>query len=88
MHTPSKQRVGGSRSDDRPAQSWDSLAPQISLATRHRLGRPSRWLEVSGIESGALFRKIDRHAKLSTEALSGQSVGLIVKRVLAVTGSP
>jgi integrase len=44
------------------------------------------WLEASGIESGPLFRSIDRHGNLSPQALTGHSVGLIVKRSAELVG--
>ena len=44
------------------------------------------WLEASGIESGPLFRPIDRHGNLSSQALTGHSVGLVVKRSAELVG--
>ena len=43
-------------------------------------------LEASGIESGPLFRSIDRHGNLSPLALTGHSVGLVVKRSAELVG--
>jgi integrase len=43
------------------------------------------WLLVSGINSGALFRRIDRHDHLLTR-LSGEAVSLIVKARLSAAG--
>lgn len=38
------------------------------------------WLEKSGIERGAIFRKVNRHGQLEGERLSDRSVAEIVKR--------
>ena len=40
----------------------------------------SRWLDASGIESGAIFRPIDRHGRLGSERLSPAAVADVVKR--------
>ncbi|MDW9478876.1 tyrosine-type recombinase/integrase [Sinorhizobium meliloti] len=37
------------------------------------------WLEVSGLESGPIFRSVDRHSNVGTGALSDKAVALIVK---------
>ena len=42
-----------------------------------------RWLAVSGIEAGPIFRPIDRHGRIASERLSGQAVSLIVKEGVA-----
>lgn len=44
------------------------------------------WLEQSGIERGALFRKVNRHGQLEGPRLSDKSVALVVKRVLKAAG--
>ena len=42
------------------------------------------WLDLSGIESGAVFRRINRHDQLaSAEGLTAQSVALMLKSVTA-----
>ncbi|MDP9350155.1 MAG: integrase, partial [Chloroflexota bacterium] len=38
------------------------------------------WLEASGIESGPLFRGVDRHGRLLPGRLSDKAVALVVKR--------
>lgn len=38
------------------------------------------WIAISGIEGGALFRKVDRYERVSDVGLSPQSVALIVKQ--------
>ena len=38
------------------------------------------WLELSGIESGAIFRHVDRHGNISDVALRNESIALIIKR--------
>ncbi len=44
------------------------------------------WLEASGIESGPVFRSVDRHGTVGTTALSGKAVALIVKRTVEAAG--
>ena len=44
------------------------------------------WIETAGIEQGAVFREIDRHGRLATQALHKDSVGMIVKRAAALIG--
>jgi integrase len=44
------------------------------------------YLEASEIESGPLYRGIDRHGNLSTKPLTGHSIGLIVKRSAELVG--
>jgi integrase len=44
------------------------------------------WLEASGIESGALYRSVDRHGNVGTTPLTGHSIGLIVKRSAELVG--
>lgn len=39
-----------------------------------------RWLDVSGITTGPVFRGIDRHGNLSIKPLSGNSVATIIKK--------
>ena len=45
-----------------------------------------RWLVVSGIEVGPVFRPVDRHGRVAAERLSGQAVSLIVKERVAAAG--
>lgn len=44
------------------------------------------WMEASGINSGSVYRSIDRHGNLSTKPLTGHSIGLIVKRSAELVG--
>ncbi len=39
----------------------------------------SEWLEFSGIEDGAVFRRVDRHGNLIDQRLSGEAVSLMIK---------
>lgn len=39
-----------------------------------------KWLEISEIDSGAIFRSVDRHSNIANEALSDRAVALIVKK--------
>ncbi|THD62552.1 MAG: integrase [Bradyrhizobium sp.] len=45
-----------------------------------------RWLETSGINEGTVFRSIDRAGRISNAALSGDAVGVILKRRLRQVG--
>jgi len=45
-----------------------------------------RWLEVSGIERGPLFRAVNRHGQLQPQRLTPQSVALVVKRCVERLG--
>ena len=45
-----------------------------------------RWLAVSGIEAGPIFRPVDRHGRVASERLSGEAVSLIVKERVAAAG--
>ena len=42
-----------------------------------------RWITVSGIEAGPIFRPVDRHGRVGGERLSGEAVSLVVKKRLA-----
>ena len=44
------------------------------------------WLEVSGIRSGPVFRRVDRHGHVGQGRLSPKSVALIVKRAAKLAG--
>lgn len=44
------------------------------------------WLATSGIESGALFRPVDRHGNLGGRRLSGRAVADVVKRTATAAG--
>jgi site-specific recombinase XerD len=44
------------------------------------------WMRESGIDRGALFRKVNRHGDLEGERLTDKSVALIVKRAAKATG--
>lgn len=44
------------------------------------------WFKASGIEEGALFRRVDRHGNLLPQRLSDQAVALIVKRLATAAG--
>lgn len=45
-----------------------------------------RWIEVSGVESGAVFRSINRHGKVQESALCGGDIALIVKKLVQRSG--
>jgi integrase len=46
----------------------------------------ARWLEVSAIAAGPLFRPVDRHGHLGAGRLSDRAVALVVKRAVAAAG--
>ena len=46
----------------------------------------SKWIEISKINSGALFRRFIKGSKLSDNRLSDQSVALIIKDYLKIAG--
>jgi integrase len=45
-----------------------------------------RWLASSRIETGPVFRPVDRHGRVASERLSGEAVSLIVKKRVAAAG--
>jgi integrase len=45
-----------------------------------------RWLEVSGIETGAIFRRINRHGQIAPGRLSGDAVAVIIKDRVTAAG--
>jgi len=48
--------------------------------------RLAEWLEAAGIASGAIFRRINRGDHLTSDALTAQSVALIVKKYADLAG--
>lgn len=44
------------------------------------------WLELSGIERGALFRPVDRHGRIAPDRLSGDAVSVIVRERVVGAG--
>ncbi|TBA91096.1 site-specific integrase [Rhizobium ruizarguesonis] len=44
------------------------------------------WLRVASIESGAIFRPVDRHSHVGARRLSGEAVSIIVKERVAAIG--
>jgi integrase len=45
-----------------------------------------RWIEVSRVESAAIFRPVDRHGRIAQDRLSGDAVSVIVKERVAAAG--
>jgi integrase len=45
-----------------------------------------RWLALSRIADGAIFRRVDRHGNISNCRMSGEAVSLVVKARLAAAG--
>ena len=50
------------------------------------VGAAERWLDVSGIRTGPLFRSINRHGRIGERRLSDKSVALVVKRAAEEAG--
>jgi len=44
------------------------------------------WLAAAGIEDGAVFRRVDRHGRVSAEVLSAEAVCLVVRERVAAVG--
>jgi integrase len=59
-----------------PAHADPSLCPVRVLR---------RWLSAAAISSGPVFRPIDRHGSVQAARLSGQAVGIVLKRDAAIT---
>lgn len=45
-----------------------------------------RWIRLSGVASGPLFRGVDRHGRLQEQRLSGSAIALVVKRLARRAG--
>ncbi len=45
-----------------------------------------KWLENARVQSGPLFRAVDRHGRVSDEGLHANSIGAIVKRACRTAG--
>jgi integrase len=55
--------------------------------TRHcPVAALERWLEISGIESGAIFRPVDKHGHVASSRLTGDAVSVILKERVAAAG--
>jgi site-specific recombinase XerD len=46
----------------------------------------SKWIQKSGIEGGMIFPTMDRHGNIKENRLSGQSIALIVKKMVSQLG--
>lgn len=44
------------------------------------------WLEAAGIDSGAVFRRVNRHGQVLDQRLSGEAVAIVVKRRAQAVG--
>ena len=45
-----------------------------------------KWLEVSGVKEGHIFRAVNRHGNVAKNGLSAQSVSIILKNLMSKTG--
>lgn len=55
--------------------------------TRHcPVAAVERWIEVAGIETGALFRPINRHGHVGDTPLTGDAVSVLIRERLKVAG--
>ena len=59
---------------------------EIVYLTDHPVEALNTWIEVAGIQSGSIFRKIDRWGNLSPRALDPKSVNGVVKQRAALAG--
>lgn len=75
--------IGRSKTDqdgegaDIPVPNGKQLKPADALR---------EWLEASGVTEGPIFREVDRHGRVGSQALSDRSVARIVKGVFADLG--
>ena len=60
--------------------------PYISNQTFCPVVHLKRWIKVSNIKSGPLFRRLSKSFKLSNERLTDQSVALLLKNYLNMSG--
>lgn len=44
------------------------------------------WLHVSGVETGPIFRPVDRHGRIAPNRLSGDAISVVVRERVAVAG--
>ena len=44
------------------------------------------WLTRSGIETGPIFRPVDRHGRIQPEQLSGEAISLVIRKRLGAAG--
>ncbi len=71
---------------DQEGQGTSVALPYASQAATCPVRCYRAWLENSGITTGAVFRSIDRHGKMSERALDAGSIARIVKRAAAEAG--
>jgi integrase len=45
-----------------------------------------RWIETAGIESGPIFRRVDRHGRIAVTAISPEAVCIVVRERVAAAG--
>jgi len=60
--------------------------PYFSNKTYCPVTHLKKWIEISNIKSGPLFRKFNKGLGLSERRLSDQTVALVIKKYLAVAG--
>ena len=71
---------------DQEGKGLQKTIPPISDKTVCPVEALRAWLDVAGIASGPVFRKIDRHGNLKAERMTGGAVGKVVKRLAEKAG--
>ena len=64
---------------DQEGEGRTVFVPNARSEERCPVNALRHWLEVAGIGAGPLFRRVDRHDRVSATGLTAQSVALIVK---------
>lgn len=77
VHRSKMDQEGRGRKVGIPYGSDSSICPVRALKV---------WLETSGIKTGPVFRKIDRHGNIGDRALTDHAIALIIKRSAEAAG--
>ncbi len=68
----------------------DGVGRKIGIPLGRSKWRPvtalESWIEAAGIEDGPVFRRVDRHRRVSAERLSGEAVCIVVRERVAAAG--
>lgn len=65
---------------DQTGKGMEKAIPFGQIDHRCPVRRLERWIEAAGINSGPLFRRIRKGGEIETEALTAQSVNLIIRK--------
>lgn len=74
-----------SKTDQRGEGRWVGI-PRGKNAGSCPVVALNKWLEVSGVSEGAVFRGLDRHGNFVSERLSRRAVGEVIKRAARAVG--